>query len=635
MSITLNYKYYLTNVKWTNDYKNVLCFADEAARNTYFNLTTIFNNITDVVNFNISNLYKTTIVIDSSNYLTAMQSNYIIINNSATGDYYFYFITNARQASSNRLELNIELDVFQQYYYSTTFVDCNIKRCKYPIGKYTNILSAYTLDNSNPINYLSEPFTFDTVYKKSIDMGRSNLYDLIYGWMYVFVDPSYSFAGKDLSDDSDISLEFSGYATTPDGNIGEGVTNNIGVMCFPLLKDGCSIKVYDLTDSVSYNLSDANVILNKIMSGNGGADGAHIYSIKISRRQPFTYNTGYSYSSTTGTFRPYGAGGSDFKLLADGDGIYATALFKVGAYYGIRFIVDTNLPYAFRVNVDASLMSNGSSVYDPAHKITTAQFMPAYIDFGDGNKMEIDLTKARRDAANYITLYYKEPITPDITRYSVCLDNDNWYSGDNSNGITYSPQTFTSDMSMIFTLDQWASYLANNKNFYAQGNFNTLMSYGKSSLSAVRAAGQLNYFKAAENIGNSILDTYSFVKNREFQVDNMKSAVDTVVNQNGSAIADLLFKGIQPSIVIYRIKDDDATRATKYMKMYGVNTSGLIDNIKNYMSSSSFKYAYMQADVQEISNGLMSLEVEKKLLKIFNDGVRLWFNPSTMYDFDS
>ena len=646
-NISLDYKYYLTNVKWTNEYKNVLCFHNKAARDTYFDLANIFSGITDTVNFNITNLYKTTIVIDTADYITALQSNYIIINDSVKNAYYFYFITNARQTSFNRIELNIELDVFQQYWYDTTFLDSNIRRCKYPINKLTTWSNNNVLNNQNPLCYLSEPFTFETPYKKSTDMliqdgvfSTSTMPDLVYAWMYVFVDPSYEFAGKGIDTATDTTLVFSGYTTCPSGTLGDGAANNIGVMVFPIYKSSSKFRIHDSTNNTDYDLTDAGIILDEIMSGHNDSDGAHIYSIKISRRPPFRSKTHFTGSPSSASFDTTSSG--DFRLLSsfyDSPACYATALFRVGSYYGLRLVLDTVDAYTFRCAADASILSDGTIAhkYNPALKLTNAQFTPTYIDFGDGNKFEIDYTKARSINSPYIRIKYREPITPDITRYSVCIDNSDWYSGNNNDGDKYSTTSFTSDMSMIFTLDQMAQYLANNKNFYEQGKFNTLIATSKKFLGGAADVASQNYIGGGMSLVSGLLDAYTFVKNRDYQVDNKKAAVDTVVNQNGSAIADLLIKGIMPSIVIYQIKSDDLTRATQYMKMYGVNTDGLILNIKNnaLLSSNEFKYAYLQADVHEIATGTMSLEAEKRLLKIFNDGVRLWLDPDTMYDFNS
>lgn len=641
-NISLDYKYYLTNVKWTNEYKNVLCFANKTARDTYFDLANIFSAITDTVNFNITNLYKTTIVIDTTDYITALQSNYIIINDSVKNAYYFYFITNARQTSFNRIELNIELDVFQQYWYDTSFVDSNIRRCKYKLNKIrTGSPNKWYLNNTDSLSYLSEPFEFETVYDKSQDFENINKLDsLVYGWAYVFVDPSHDFALKNMAG-TDTPDSFIGYTTSPQNSSTEGVSNNIGVMCFPIYKDTGKILIYDSTNNATFTLTDAATIIDNIKEGNAGADAAHIYSIKISRRCPFRSVAQFTASGSDlrGTF--YSNDSGAFRYIYnfyDYDSVLATALFKSGNYVGMRFVCDTNDYYTYRTNVQDLI--NATSVdlpYSPELKLKTAQFMPTYVDMGDGNKIELDLTKAYSLSDIYLFMYYREPITPDITRYTIAFGNSAWYNGTNNDANKYSNMSFTADMSMIFTLDQWAQYLANNKNFYEQGKFNTLISLSKNYLGGAISAGQRDFVGAGTSLIGSVLDSYAFVKNRDYQVDNKKAAVDTVVNQNGSAIANLLIKGINPSIVIYSIRSDDAARAIKYMKMYGVNTNGYIANVKttDLLSSKNFSYAYMQADVSEITTGTMSLECEKKLLKIFNDGVRLWFDPDTMYDFNS
>lgn len=642
-NISLDFKYYLTNVKWTNEYKNVLCFADKAARDTYFDLATIFAGITDTVNFNITNLYKTTIVIDSADYITALQSNYIIINDSVKNAYYFYFITNARQCNFNRIELNIELDVFQQYWYDTTFVDSNIRRCKYKLNKTrTGISNKWYLNNDDSLSYLSEPFEFETVYDKSQDFENINKLDsLVYGWAYVFVDPSYDFALKNMAG-TDTPDKFIGYTSSPQNSSTEGVSNNIGVMCFPIYKGTGRIKIYDSTNNATFTLDDASAIIEQIKDGNSGADAAHIYSIKISRRCPFRSVAKFTASGSDlqGTF--YSNDSGAFRYIYnfyDLESVLATALFKSGAYVGMRFVCDTNDYYTYQTNVQdlINVVSTPNKNYSPETKLKTAQFMPTYVDMGDGNKIEVDLTKAYSLSDNYMFMYYREPITPDITRYTVAFGNSAWYNGTNNDANKYSNMSFTADMSMIFTLDQWAQYLANNKNFYEQGKFNTLIATSKNYLGGAISAGKRDFVGAATSLVGGVLDAYAFTKNRDYQVDNKKAAVDTVVNQNGSSISNLLIKGINPSIVVYSIRSDDAARAIKYMKMYGVNTNGYIANVKTaaLLSDDEFKYAYMQADVNEISSGTMSLECEKKLLKIFNDGFRLWFDPDTMYDFNS
>lgn len=638
-NVSLDYKYYLTCVNWTNKYENVLCFATKSARDSYFDLVNVFNGITDTFNFNINNLYKTTIVVDAADYISALQKNYVIIckydaNNSANNVYYFYFITNAKQANNNRIELNIELDLYQQYYYDATFSDCPINRGKVSLNAVN--AAKYYADPANPAAMNSEPIDYPLDYYGSVDAatGTNDINKYVFGWLYVFVDPSYTFAFTDISDHTQPDpATVPGYMTSPNKD-GNGMGTNLGVLCFPIYNSSTQIKVID--NDGTYPLVDATTGLDALMAGNGGADAAHIYSIKLSRRPPFTPTM----LGTSGFVSP------DFTVTCTNAGEYLLdnnlailAIKGVGSYNCLRFIYDTMESYLFTFNLPRSTyMFTSDNYYDPSTKLATSQYQKMYIDFGDGNKMEFDYLKAFDDALSgnpdTVKIEYREAIVPDITRYSVCI-RSTWFNA-GGNGIKYNNQTFTADMSMIFVLDQWSEFIANNKNFYAQGNFNAQMQFAKTSAGAIGQAASGNFLGAVSSIANVTADTFAFAKNRQYQVDNLKSSVDRVVNQNGSALFNLIVKGIMPSVVVYRVLSITCqNNIKKYFKYYGVNTKGLIGNIKSIQTNNytSYHYAYIQADAEEITTCQMSLECENRFLQIFRDGVRFWYEPTKMYDY--
>ena len=641
-NIVLNYQYYLTNVNWTNEYKNVLAFADKDARNAYFDVDTIFADPNyNLINFNITNFYKTTVVIDCSDYITAMQSNYLIIKNNAKNEYYFYFITNARQTNFNRIELNIELDVYQQYYYDVTLPDCPINRCKAPINvKYD--IGKYMLDPEYQYAENSEPIDYELTYAKqyklhSIANQFTNLMSIVNGFMYIFVDSTHNFELKSIDNQSTVQHAIAGYATDPDGL--HGIYNNIGVICAPIYNSSKRLRIKNNNDF--YILQDAYILLETLRAGNSGADAAYVYSVKISRRPPFSAD----FIKNCGTILPPStyydltvdaADVNDELYLQEYNSVLTyTSVINVGGYYTIRFIKDTMDAYTYEYSpTQAGIAPFASDYYDPVGKLAAAQYTKCYLDFGDGNKLELDYAKINSNYAK-IAFKYKEAIVPDITRYSICVDSK-WYKGDDNDGIEVNNQTFTADMSLIYTLDQWSSFLANNKNFYAQGNFNTMMKINKGVVGGAIASGQMNYLKAASSIANIYADTLQFVKNRDYQVDNLKESVDRVINQNGNACFNLIVKGIIPSIVVYKLPTKYQASVLKYLKMYGVNTKGLFGNIKTMMDNNSlgFHYAYIQADLDEIKTGIMSLECEKRFTDIFKDGVRFWYDAAHMYDYN-
>ena len=658
-NILLSYQYHLTNVNWTNDYDNVLNFYDKAARNTYFDLADIFDDPNyNLFNFNISNLYKTTIVIDCSDYITAMQSNYLIVKNKTKSEYYFYFITNCKQTNFNRVELSIELDIFQQYYYDVEFVDAPINRCRYPLNEENNLFSPSKLVlKDDNIVYNAEDVNAALKYLKTmtpannISTAENDIANNLYGWMYVFVDPTHAFECKDW-DDAAATVEISGYTTKPDKT--HGIYNNIGVLAFPIYSGSKPIQIEASTTDDTYyiQLTDAANILEQLKAGNSGADAAYIYSIKISRRIPLSKEfIDNNYLGMTPTILQFSCTCNDSQpcmLLIDPISTTAeVGVIKIGAYYGLRVINDSMQNYEYKYVWTNSEIVAGASSCDPSTKLMVSQYTQMYVDFGDGNKMQYDYNKAffknayGQTIQRQVTLLYKEAITPDVSRYSASFHSV-WYDGTSDDSMKYANETFTSDMTLIFTLDQWSDYIANNKNFYAQGNFNTMMKINKEVMSGLSGAALLNPIGAAKAAATMYADSVQFAKNREFQVDNIKSSVDRVINQNGNACFNLITHGIQPALVMYQIPSDDKTRILKYLKMYGVNTVGLIGNIKDYdgvnlnavNTDSNFHYAYIQSDVNELKSGTISLECEKALLQIFNKGTRMWSVPEKMYNFN-
>ena len=648
-NVELDYKYYLTSVNWTNNYDNVMCFASKAARNNYFNLVSVFNNITEKINFNITNLYRSTLVVDSSDYISALQKNYIIIckydeNNQANNEYYFYFITNARQCNSNRIELTIELDVYQQYYYDVVFADCPINRAKVQINE--KIYSKYKLLANLNGAISSEPIDYPLFYKekKNVDTtmeGFSGLNGLVHGWLYVFVDPTHSFQCYTFEEPStQSSVKIAGYNTCPDGQ--RGIFNNLGVLCFPVYSGAGRIKI-NVSGIGTYTLNDARDILSTLINGNAGADAAHIYSLKLSRRPPFTpdFITRYGQTledpaPTDYTFNCTAYDATEELYLAEyGSAMYATSIVKFSAQYGLRFLCDTNQAYNYWIYYDITSLYNPANEFDPLGKLASSQYTKTYIDFGDGNKMELDLARLYNTGYTAIQLEYKEAIVPDITRYSVCINSPSYNAG--SHGIEVNNQTFTADMSMIFALDQWAEFLANNKNFYAQGNFNSMMKFNKQTVSALNQGAGRNLLGGLSTLANATADFYQFTRNREYQVDNLQSAVDRVINQNGSALFNLIIKGLMPTLVIYALPSTLQASVVNYLKRNGVSTTGLISNIKTIqnanLSDSEYHYAFIQADADDIVSGNMSLECEQRLLGIFKKGTRFWYNAAKMYDY--
>lgn len=150
---TPNGTLYAGNVKWSNDYKHVMLFSSQSARNDFMtsHLTQLKNN---VIYYNPNNF------IDVAGKLQNAESyNYVFYTNDSdiSNTKYCCFVTNYEYIAPNTTRLYIELDVFQMLIYSTSFYQSYIERA----------IISKSADNANT-NYLAEPFTVSLEYEKKL-----------------------------------------------------------------------------------------------------------------------------------------------------------------------------------------------------------------------------------------------------------------------------------------------------------------------------------------------------------------------------------------------------------------------------------------------------------------------------------
>jgi hypothetical protein len=150
---TPNGKLYIGNVKWSNDYKNVMLFASAAKRDTFLknHLTLIKSNVI---------FYNPNGYIDIKKKIENVESiNYALyINDSDISDTsYCCFVTNFEYIAPRTTRLYVELDVFQMYHYSTSYYQSFIERA---------IIDKD--DDSMKFNLLPEPINAPLIYEKEL-----------------------------------------------------------------------------------------------------------------------------------------------------------------------------------------------------------------------------------------------------------------------------------------------------------------------------------------------------------------------------------------------------------------------------------------------------------------------------------
>lgn len=163
-----NGKLYVGNVKWSNDYKNVMLFASKTARNTFFenHLSLIKENLICINPNRYVDINSKLQGVEQYNYL------YYINDSDISNTHYCCFITDYEYIAPNTTRLYIELDVFQMYHYDATYYQSFIERA---------IVSP--AENNANKNYLPEPVNAPLEYEKELTSVLSSDSD----WQPVWV----------------------------------------------------------------------------------------------------------------------------------------------------------------------------------------------------------------------------------------------------------------------------------------------------------------------------------------------------------------------------------------------------------------------------------------------------------------
>lgn len=115
---------YIGNVKWDNEYKNVVDFKDENARNEFFkkNFKKINANVLAINPNGSCKIAKNLEDLEKYNYIFYQNDNEV------SSTCYCCFIKNWNISAKDVTTLNLQLDVFQQFFYQTIFYKSFIKR---------------------------------------------------------------------------------------------------------------------------------------------------------------------------------------------------------------------------------------------------------------------------------------------------------------------------------------------------------------------------------------------------------------------------------------------------------------------------------------------------------------------------
>ena len=268
---------------------------------------------------------------------------------------------------------------------------------------------------------------------------------------------------------------------------------------------------------------------------------------------------------------------------------------------------------------------NGSKSFLFNPKLDGQNFRELTVTSANGDSFVYDMQKI---IERNVVFEYSEPIVPDITRYYLRLKGGTGLYTDDTDE-NYMGLVGSSDNGLLFTNDNYAAFLANNKNFYMQSNMKiaeNLIGGVAGSVTKIFSGdligGVSQSISTSVNAGLSIID-------RSLTVDNMKNAPDQMKNANGNVIFNMFATELGLYVEEYAALDGDMKTANDFMDLYGF-TYGSVGNVRDFVHIRKY-HNYVKAQLQAIQGNLSNV-ARGDLRQRFANGVRFWNQDNISYE---
>ena len=586
--------------------------------------------------------------------------NYAVIK-AVAGDktyYFYYFIEKATIGAGRYILCDLRLDTVQTYFFNPeiAFSDCLIERAH--LNRFEQV-QGESEEDSAYVRFLSDPtskifnaedglsFPKRLVKRTKLKLkftGNGQVDDWLNEnvayWVYIFIDPTAEYGIGSLDASSSIISTFS---------LGKNVkypiemNGNIAVLSYPIYKNAKNI--------VSGSPPSENVIIIRNTNSNGikydiiphqvgktyfeiqNKSASYYFSLKVSILPPFDglnnaqiEGNNLVIESTSHKDVPFANfnDGKNAAIRADyKDGGFDSALF-CGSNQTKKSIAAEYAVVSNRTYVNGELV-NGTKKFTFNPKLNGQNFRELTVTSANGDSFVYDMQKIIERA---ITFEYSEPIVPEITRYYLRLKGGTGLYTDDTDE-NYMGLVGSSDNGLLFTNDQYAAFLANNKNFYMQSNIKIAGDFVKGIAGAINGfvsgnegGGSSQVLSSAANVGLSIID-------RSLTVDNMKNAPDQMKNANGNVIFNMFATELGLYVEEYAALDGDMKTANDFMDLYGF-TYGSVGNVRDFVHIRKY-HNYVKAQLQAIQGNLSNV-ARGDLRQRFANGVRFWNQDNISYE---
>lgn len=679
----LNHKYRiaLCNVFWTEEDINTRFFSSVAQQNTYFdNLTG--GKFSPLLNFNMGNNINTAITYrDDSNRSVEelVACNYAVVQkyDEETGVILSrrYFFAYPQQDSGRQMRVTLSLDDIQTNYfrYKDKIAPCMIKRAC--LDRWQNINGVYPtplrfdgtvtskLFEREPLQNMSKRLKSRTkvslnTYLTNFDIGDNVnqwLDENVLYWVYAFFDPNHEYYFNvdpeegnipPLPDDLTVKEAPGETYINSKGGVTNGTNSRVDTefacFCFPIMKTQKFI-YFDQTSRTTGN-KKFRIFLDAWTSFlKYNNDASYLYDLKISSIPPFgpsltvdnLDSVRYEIDSDGNLhLSDNWADQVDYKMNFQNTTIYSSifyndfnaGLIKVNNQVKEVESREITLNQKFTFNKADIIGATRKTETNP--KLLSSDFLTLAIGDESGDYGEYDLQKLNTDT---FTLIVTEPFSPGISKTYVRIKDTNgvYISATSENFTGY---VGNNDKSLTRATSQYASMLANNKNFFQQvllnGATNILQGITTGAVGGGVVGGPLGAIVGGfTGLANSLMKSGVEHINTSMTADNMKNAPAQINASKGNALLNIMTTEPGIYISIYEVLDNEKQISDDFMTQYGFNV-GLVDNLSNY-DNIRYYFNYIEANVEAITAPISNIEKDRLRKRL--QSVRFWNSDTIQY----
>lgn len=603
--------------------------------------------------------------------------------------YFYYFITNSTIGADGFVTVDLKLDSVQTYFFdeNITFSDCLIERAHLnrfvPVDgdptkvKFVTDPASKIYNAEAGLNFPKRLVKRDKIKLRytSNDLVDEWLNENVAYWVYIFIDPTHRFKARISNQNKSTALTMveTEFGRVSYFNILSPFTGATNCISYPVYKNADISKLNSPPKSNvikikgAINPRDPSSVQEFIPCSLGRsefegenpeddslnvANKSYYYSIKISMIPPFDdtlvlgapgvfiddnnnliissifYRESLDDLTTIGhVCGILGPNSNEFRSSAirtsDDYGLLFGSMQEQSSNKSFDYKLPENAPF---IKGEITKQQLPNLAYNP--KLNGQNFKELVITASNGDKFAYDIQKLNQQV---ITFEYSEPIQPEVTKYYFRVQGRTglYEEGTDEN---YTGLVGSTDNSLAYTNDQYAAFIANNKNFFMQSNMKIALGAGSGVADTATKALSGDFVGAATSALSTIKEATVSAIDRYMTVDNMKSAPDQLKNANGNVIFNMFAAELGLYVEKYSALEGDLKTANDFMNLYGFAFSG-VANVKDYANIRKF-HNYVQAQLQSI-NGNISNVARTDLRQRFADGIRFWNQDTVEYKYEN